>query len=322
MSNSTIDIVLPVYNGAAFLEKCLISVIQQKHNTWRLLISDDASTDESVEIIQKFLHDPRIQLYRNEQNKGLFENLNGLIQACEADYIKIWTQDDVMRPECLMTFLEYFEQNECIIGYCNALQIEHEQPNLMASQGDQTPVIVNPELFTDISIFHGSIVANLSCLMMRSEVFSKYGLFNSTYQVSADFEFYVRVGKTESFLHVPEALVEVRKHSEQLSIRSASAVQFANEDREIYEELFSRINTSHKLKIAKKYYREVVLSYHVNTALKLYFKNSEFAEPLFKFIASHGSMVISLYFFLKYRILKKFGLMPASIDRYKKRYNE
>jgi glycosyltransferase involved in cell wall biosynthesis len=75
MSNPLISVCIPVYNGAAYLEDCLQSVIAQTYSNIEILLVDDGSTDDSISIIEKFSQkDSRIRLVRNQKNLGLTGN--------------------------------------------------------------------------------------------------------------------------------------------------------------------------------------------------------------------------------------------------------
>src|SRR5688500_9321812 len=97
---SEIAVVLPVYNGLEFLQENIKSVLNQQYKDFSFLICDDCSTDGSWDYLNS-LNDSRITLYRNKQNKGLFPTLNFLCRQVESKLIKIWSQDDVMNPDCL-----------------------------------------------------------------------------------------------------------------------------------------------------------------------------------------------------------------------------
>src|SRR5688572_16773922 len=88
-----ISVILPVYNGGEYLKQSVESVLTQSLNNFELLILDDCSTDGSWSYLQS-LDDNRIELYRNEKNKGLFYNLNFLIKASNSPLVKLWAQDD------------------------------------------------------------------------------------------------------------------------------------------------------------------------------------------------------------------------------------
>src|SRR4051812_47939904 len=99
-----ISVILPVYNGGAYLVQSVQSVLSQEMTDFELLIVDDCSSDGSLGYLQS-IDDKRVRLYNNETNKGLFYNLNFLINKSHSPLIKLWSQDDIMYPNCLERFI-------------------------------------------------------------------------------------------------------------------------------------------------------------------------------------------------------------------------
>src|SRR5437868_1138030 len=105
-----ISVILPVYNGGEYLCRSVGSVLNQSLEDFEFLILDDCSTDGSLEYLES-ITDKRLKLYKNDSNRGLFYNLNFLIGRCNSPLIKLWSQDDVMYPECLQRFTCFHEQH-------------------------------------------------------------------------------------------------------------------------------------------------------------------------------------------------------------------
>ena len=89
---------MPVYNGASFLYDTIESILNQTYENFELLILDDFSTDNSIEIIKSF-DDKRIRLFKNKKNEGYIKGLNFLIQNSRGDYIARNDQDDISLPD-------------------------------------------------------------------------------------------------------------------------------------------------------------------------------------------------------------------------------
>lgn len=94
---------LPVYNGAKYLERLLTTTLKQSFSNFELIISDNASTDETPTICRRFAErDDRIIYRRNETNVGLARNHNLLVMMARGEYFKWLAHDD----ECLPTLLQ------------------------------------------------------------------------------------------------------------------------------------------------------------------------------------------------------------------------
>jgi glycosyltransferase involved in cell wall biosynthesis len=93
-----ISICVPVYNGKEFVEECINSILKQTYKNFELIISNDSSTDNTLEIIQKYLDDDRVKIISNSKNIGWVKNCNLLISKTKYDYYCIIPHDDYI-PE-------------------------------------------------------------------------------------------------------------------------------------------------------------------------------------------------------------------------------
>lgn len=106
-----ISIGLPVFNGAKFLRPALDSILQQDYTDFELIISDNASTDETSAICQHYAErDSRIRYVRNEVNIGAAGNYRRAFELSRCDYFKWATHDDVHLPGFLRRCVEVLDQ--------------------------------------------------------------------------------------------------------------------------------------------------------------------------------------------------------------------
>jgi len=95
-----ISVAIPTYQGAAFIGPTLQSVLDQTHRDLEIILSDDASKDDTVRIAESF-GDARIKIFRHESNLGPMDNWNFALAQCQGEYIKVMGQDDLIHPSCL-----------------------------------------------------------------------------------------------------------------------------------------------------------------------------------------------------------------------------
>nr|WP_079702820.1 glycosyltransferase family 2 protein [Daejeonella lutea] len=87
------------YNGERFLTEQLRSILEQTYPNLELVIVDDNSTDNTIQIINSFLPNPIIRFHRNEKNLGYAANFGNAIALCKGEYISLADQDDIWLPE-------------------------------------------------------------------------------------------------------------------------------------------------------------------------------------------------------------------------------
>ncbi len=101
---------LPVYNGAITLSIAIQSILNQSYQHWELIILDDASQDNSVEVINQF-NDKRIRLVLGERNIGLSARLNIAINMANGKYMARMDQDDLSYTDRIKKQVEHLEKN-------------------------------------------------------------------------------------------------------------------------------------------------------------------------------------------------------------------
>ena len=110
---SAIDIVIPCYNYARFLRPCVESVLTQTGVHLRILIIDDASSDNTPEVGGELAgRDARIALRRNTKNKGLIATANeGIMDWATAKYSLLLSADDALTPGALERAVKVMDQH-------------------------------------------------------------------------------------------------------------------------------------------------------------------------------------------------------------------
>src|SRR5690554_2527277 len=112
MTNSMLTIGIPFYNSEKFLSKAIQSVLKQTYTNWTLILLDDGSTDNSLNIAKEFAEkDSRIKVLSDGQNKHLAYRLNEIAKLCQTKYLARMDADDIMHPERLEKQLKILEQN-------------------------------------------------------------------------------------------------------------------------------------------------------------------------------------------------------------------
>jgi len=116
-----VSIVIPVYNGAEYIEKTVNSILSQHYSNFELLLVNDGSSDNSKEIINSLiLKDNRIKAYHNE-NGGVAAARNYGIDKAEGEFIAFCDQDDFWLPTKLSKQVPLFQNKEVGLVYCGAI---------------------------------------------------------------------------------------------------------------------------------------------------------------------------------------------------------
>ena len=112
-SHPLVSILLNCYNADQFIFKAIDSVLRQSYSNWELIIWDDASTDNTLKILDKY-KDKRIYIFKNKKNIGLGKSRIQAIKKLKGDLISIIDADDVFHPKKIYKQVEAFNKNEKI----------------------------------------------------------------------------------------------------------------------------------------------------------------------------------------------------------------
>lgn len=119
--NVLVSIVIPVYNGAEYLEKTVNSILSQQYSNFELLLVNDGSSDNSKEIIDGLLlQDDRVKAFHKE-NGGVAAARNYGIDRAEGEFIAFCDQDDLWLPAKLTKQMQLFKNEKVGLVYCGAI---------------------------------------------------------------------------------------------------------------------------------------------------------------------------------------------------------
>lgn len=301
-----ISVILPVYNGGSYLASSVKSVLSQSLKNFELLILDDCSSDKSWEYLNS-LNDPRVVIYKNKENKGLFYNLNYLVKESKSDLIKLWAQDDVMYSDCLESFVTFHQKYPGLgFSYCGRDIIDKNGAVKEINFIDNTPAIIPPELHARIAFFTGSVAGNIANVCVSRKAIDKVGLFNEQMKISADFDMWVRLAREYNTGFIACKLMQLRDHKGQLSRNEEFYINHIKEDLIVYTNLLNYVNPAIK-KEGKLLLRNHKLIFYYTLMMKTFFKGSfrsgiEFFKTLRKF---DNIWILSLYFLKNRLFLKK-----------------
>jgi glycosyltransferase involved in cell wall biosynthesis len=119
---------MPVFNGEAYVEASLRSLLAQTFDDFELIISDNASTDRTAQICQDYgARDPRIRFYRNDRNLGVVANEDRVVRLARAGFFRYAASDDLCAPTHLERCYEILRQHpEAVLCYPQARLIDEQ----------------------------------------------------------------------------------------------------------------------------------------------------------------------------------------------------
>jgi len=133
MSNIRVSVAMATYNGEKYIEEQIDSILVNLNENDELIISDDGSTDKTIEIIKRYIEkDDRIKLYDGPHN-GVKQNFANAVEKSMGKYIFLTDQDDVWMANKLEEVLNVFESNNditLVIHNCEIVDKKLEKTNI------------------------------------------------------------------------------------------------------------------------------------------------------------------------------------------------
>ena len=150
-----VSVIMPAYNAEPFIEEVIASVIAQTVADWELIVIDDCSTDDTVQIVSAFVRqDPRIQLLTNAVNMGVAKTRNRGLDLCRGQYVALLDSDDYWKPRFLEKMLARAEQTGADIIYCSYELVDEQDEKVC------NVFIVPPETTFEESIVRSVITCS------------------------------------------------------------------------------------------------------------------------------------------------------------------
>jgi glycosyltransferase involved in cell wall biosynthesis len=110
VTGARVSVVIPTYNRAELLRQAIESVLVQTFPQFRLLVADNASTDDTPDFVARY-DDPRIEYVRRRENVGLFRNFQESLQGIETEYALLLCDDDLLRRDFLAQTVAVLDRN-------------------------------------------------------------------------------------------------------------------------------------------------------------------------------------------------------------------
>lgn len=227
-----VSVVVPNYNYGSYLNERLDSIINQTYPIYELIILDDLSTDNSLEVIKTYLKEhPNLnaRLIINKKNSGSpFKQWSKGFEEAKGDYIWIAEADDVASPCFLEKVMAGFDDPEVVISYCDSNRID-ENGNVTATSCKDWMLAASTTRWNKDYIATGeeeikaglcimNTIPNVSAVVFKQNPEIPNLLKDSlTYTISGDWIFYAELLKTGKLAYCSKSLNYFRKHTGSLS---------------------------------------------------------------------------------------------------------
>lgn len=193
---SVISVVIPAYNSAQHIIGSIDSVLGQSISEFEIIVVDDGSKDNSKEVVEPYLTDPRIR-YIYQENRGLPGARNTGAQHAKGKYLAFLDADDFLAPNALERMRGEFERSGATWGNVGVLKIEPARKTVRPARmphGDLFLAILQDDFIT-------------RCPFFRASGFFALGMYDPDMRVREDWDINIRlIASGQPFVCIDEPL--------------------------------------------------------------------------------------------------------------------
>jgi glycosyltransferase involved in cell wall biosynthesis len=212
---------LPIYNGSAFVDQCIQSIVAQTFRDFELIVCDNASTDRTQQLVEAWCKaDSRVQLHRAPINRGAAPNFNWCFELGRGEYFKWCAVDDLLEPDCFEACVAALDAAPAaVLAYPGAVDIDESGAILGEIYDNRAS---NEFASEDPALrFRDLICQNHSCIsvfgVIRRPALERSSLIGS--YPASDRVLLAELGLQGPFVRIPRDLILHRQHKN----RSVSA---------------------------------------------------------------------------------------------------
>ncbi len=178
-----LTVVTPSYNQAAYLERTILSVLNQHYPNLEYFIMDGGSTDNSVEIIKKY--EPYLAGWVSEKDRGQTDAINKGFRRATGEFVAFQNSDDIFAPGALMRVADAWRQHPNTDVFFGDMYIIDEQDVI-------TEELRVPPFCVECQVYEGMQVFN-QALFIRRDQLAQFGWLDETLRFAIDYEVITRL---------------------------------------------------------------------------------------------------------------------------------
>ncbi len=199
MDNPLVSVVMPVFNAETFISQAIESILNQSYQNWELIIVNDGSTDNSMEIVRSYPSN-KIRVVNFNENRGIVEARNAALDAAQGEFIAVMDADDIALPHRLKTQVAYFLKHpECILQGSDSQLID--TAGRIVGKVCRT---VDNNKISELLLFC-NYFTNSSVMMRKTSV-----RYHKKYRLSQDYHYATEMDKLGLLANLNEVLVQYR----------------------------------------------------------------------------------------------------------------
>jgi glycosyltransferase involved in cell wall biosynthesis len=253
MGAPKVTVGIPTFNRAEWLRETIESVLAQTFTSFRLVVSDNASDDDTPDVVRSF-SDERIDYVRSERNVGAIGNLNRLIALAETELLVLLPDDDVLYPEHLEATVKLLERFTTVGIAHSACDFIDERSRVIRRVNpwvsrSAVTIARRDRALERLMTSAGGLC--FSSVVYRTRAIVAAGGFRQEEEPFGDLKLWMRIALDWDFGYIAKPLVGFRAHQETITA-NISAVHGVTADGREGDRLYARINFQRRMEFLDK----------------------------------------------------------------------
>jgi glycosyltransferase involved in cell wall biosynthesis len=219
-----VSVILPNYKHAKFLQQRIDSILQQSFADFELIILDDKSPDNSIEIIEKYRGNKHIShIVYNEVNSGrTFAQWSKGVALSSGEYIWMAESDDAAHPDFLATMVKILDENRQVsAAYCQSYAIDEagtvsgtwlRLSDKLDEKKWRSDFISRGTEYIKNYMIYVNVIPNASAVLFRKSAREQWGITDQTFRLNGDWKFWISLLIHSDVAYVAECLNYFRTH--------------------------------------------------------------------------------------------------------------
>ncbi len=218
-----LSVILPTYNGEAFLGACLESLISQPVDDLEVIAVDDGSTDDTIAILEHFAGRLPLQILQPNRCANWIRGTNLGLSAARGEYLCFLHQDDVWLPgraSKLRQLSAHWPAAAAIIHPCKFIDVDGRHLGYW-----RCPFSSNTRQLSRDEVFHSLLVQNFLTVgapLFKRTTVEQIGVLDESLWFTADWDFWLKLSQAGSWVYCPEVLSGFRLHPLSQTVQSSS----------------------------------------------------------------------------------------------------
>jgi glycosyltransferase involved in cell wall biosynthesis len=232
-----VSVIVASYNYARYLPRRMESLLAQTYDNIEIIVIDDRSPDNSVEVLRRYESDPRVRLVVREENGGWVTVSNQGVELANGEFVLFGNCDDDCDPRMIERLVAGIRNHPSAgISFCRSLLVD-ENGRSLGDDFSAREAAFRERCATDTLLsgaemsrflFESCVIPNLSAALFRRECFTTAGYLSPEYRVVCDWDLFFRVAQRYDVFYVAEPLNFFRQH--------ATTIRSSTRDRVVYAE--------------------------------------------------------------------------------------